>query len=474
MVKKRLRKQGIKFRFLAVRALCFITVISSLNCFAQNSINYKKLIPELAAPYVNRNDFSGVILIADSKNILYTQAFGYADLAFNIPVTTKSKFRIASITKTFTASAILRLQEKGKLSVSDHLNKYYPSFPKADSITIEQLLTHSSGVPEIDMSVTDNKYYSIDDVIDLFRNKPFLFEPGTNQSYSSTGYVLLAKVVEIVSGHSYQDFLKNDFLNPFSMNQTGILNQKSIVPGLVSPYVPGNAYASLQRPPWQNMDLYTGSGCLYSSAEDIYKWTKAIIKNDKTEISKASFPYGWSRGSIGNSSYIGQTGGIPGVVSDITYFRNKDIYIICISNIGSAAFFEIRNELRNIVLGKPVDEPTTYSKYEIRYPDRNSFSGNYKLDNGNIMQIKNEDGNFYYKWLNIPSYSAPLTPIGENSFFSRWDYAFIKFNSDGALNWIQNGTKTLGTKTLGTKTLGAKTLGAKTLGAKTLGAKASK
>jgi len=168
------------------------------------------------------NDFSGTVLVSKNDSILLKKAYGFADYEWKVKNTIDSKFSLASVSKQFTAVAILQLAENKKLSLEDHLNKYFTGFPDGDKITLKMMLSHNSGLDmdydELYLSKTDlNK----DSVYTYLAKKPLLFKPGTSTGYSNIGYYLLAQIIEKVSGQSYAAYLKQNLFEKAKMYNSG-------------------------------------------------------------------------------------------------------------------------------------------------------------------------------------------------------------------------------------------------------------
>ena len=166
------------------------------------------------------------MLVARDGKVLLSHGFGMADLSHDVPITPTTKFRIGSVTKQFTAAAILKLQEEGRLSVNDKLSKFFPDFPRGDEVTIHHLLTHTSGIKSFtskpDFMATVTSPATSDQMIDSFKNDPFDFDPGEELSYNNSGYFLLGLIIEKVSGKSFNDYLRDTFFEPLGMHDTGV------------------------------------------------------------------------------------------------------------------------------------------------------------------------------------------------------------------------------------------------------------
>ena len=213
------------------RALAFVVLLSASTCADE--------IPDRLSAYMDAaakaEKFNGSVLVAKDGEILFAKGYGLANAEHQVPNTPETKFRLGSITKQFTAMAILILQEQSKLKVEDPIGKYLADAPKAwEGVTIHHLLTHTSGVP----SYTDDPSYgkkmtqpeTVKSMIARFKDKPLEFEPGEKFHYSNSGYFLLGAIIEKVSGKSYEAFLKEAIFDPLGMTDTGYDQHATVLP----------------------------------------------------------------------------------------------------------------------------------------------------------------------------------------------------------------------------------------------------
>jgi D-alanyl-D-alanine carboxypeptidase len=189
------------------------------------------------APLVASHDLNAVVLIARGDKPVVQRAYGMASFELGKPLDASSRFRIASITKTFTAAAIVILIERGKLSYDDRLSKFEPAFPNAEKITIRQLLLHRSGVPNPDLEPCSGA--TLNDVVANLAKKKLWFEPGTSGGYSNGGYAMLAHVIEKASGKPWETFLRDEIFTPLHLDATMRDAEELLVPGRASGYAAG-------------------------------------------------------------------------------------------------------------------------------------------------------------------------------------------------------------------------------------------
>jgi CubicO group peptidase (beta-lactamase class C family) len=225
------------------------------------------------------HDFSGVVLIARNGKILFAQAYGMANLEHDVPNTIDTKLRLASITKQFTAAAILILQERGKLSVNDSISSYLRDCPGPWSpITLYQLLSHSSGIYSFTESSDNDRYDPLPtpvlDTVARFKDKPLDFLPGQGFHYSDSGYLLLGYVVEQASGEKYEAFLEENVYKPLHMKDSGYDHPQPILKHRAQGYALKNG--SIVNSAFMAMDTPFGGGSQYSTVKDLLLWDQAL------------------------------------------------------------------------------------------------------------------------------------------------------------------------------------------------------
>ncbi len=294
--------------------------------------------------------FSGSVLIAKSGEVLLNKGYGMADYDNSIPNNPHKVFYVASVTKQFTATAIMMLQERGLLSTTDTLDKYFPDFPEGEKISIHNLLTHTSGLKDFyPQSVVETKVYTPDDLINIFKGKLLNFEPGKKYQYSNSNYALLGAIIEKVSGISYEDFLRENIFKPLEMNSTGF-NLKDFPADNQT-----KGYINIQRQEDSNHKvtymtsksrifeptmLYS-AGNICTSTEDLYKWdqalyTEKIVKKETLEKMFTPFMenygYGWTIMKWGSNNMIFHAGKTFGYYSVIVRYPDTKYVLIILSN----------------------------------------------------------------------------------------------------------------------------------------------
>jgi CubicO group peptidase (beta-lactamase class C family)/pimeloyl-ACP methyl ester carboxylesterase len=283
--------------------------------------------------------FSGSVLIARNGEVILSKGYGEADREQQVINTAQTKFRLSSLTKQFTAMAILILQAQGKLNVQDRICTHLPNCPTSwQAITIHQLLTHTSGIPDFtrlpDYSSTMALPSSPTETIARFKNKPLEFQSGKKFSYSNSGYILLGAIIEEVSGKSYEAFLKEHIFVPLQMVNSGYDHNKG---DLAVGYRDQANVAD-----FVDMSIPYAAGGLYSTVEDLYRWDQALY-TDKlipkslrdqmfTSFGGFGYGYGWGIGKEGDRPVASHIGGVQGFSSSIARYPNDKVVIIVLGN----------------------------------------------------------------------------------------------------------------------------------------------
>jgi len=313
--------------------------------------------------------FSGSVLAAHNGQVLLSKGYGPANREHDVPATPQTKYRIGSITKQFTAAAILVLQQRGTLSVQDPVRKHVPDAPAAwDAVTIHHLLTHTSGIININALPDYSKMLTAtltprENVARLF-DKPLQFEPGSKYQYSNSGYILLGHIIEIVSGKTYGEFLRENIFEPLGMRSSGYDDPKAILPHRASGY--NLEKTGLVHAPYRDMSIPYAAGALYSTVEDYYRWDQALY-SDKL-LSKASrdamftaykdsYGYGWTIIRQFDRTRIAHGGVMHGFASFAVRFPDEKVCVVVFSNINMAPSGEIAPGLAGLLFGADVEWP---------------------------------------------------------------------------------------------------------------------
>ncbi|HEX3111379.1 MAG TPA: serine hydrolase domain-containing protein [Thermoanaerobaculia bacterium] len=379
-------------------------------------------------PVTKSHDFNGVVLIARGDRVVWQKAYGNADWDLQVPLTMQSKFRVASITKTFTAAAVSILAERGKLAYTDPLSKFIPDFPKGDKITIRQLLGHQSGVPNPDSQTCSSA--SLTDIVAELAKKPLWFEPGTSNGYSNGGYALLARVVEVASGKSWKDFLRDEIFQPLALGETTVDVQGAVVPRRARGFVPGPGAAGIEHARCEGAWAAFGSGAVISSANDLYRWARDVRNDKPFKRTALEYPYGWGKRNYFGKNAIEQSGIVNGFSSYVAAYLDEDLYIVVLSNVQTGELTDVGKGLAAVALGveppKLTPSPATVVSTA---KERAEWTGKFRDPNIATTSIFESDGTLYLRWENSPD-AVYLAPTAPSQAFDREDSINLTLSDD--------------------------------------------
>jgi CubicO group peptidase (beta-lactamase class C family) len=356
--------------------LFFILTHTSFVAFAQTQ---NDRLDTLIQSYANLNKYSGNVLIAKEDKVIFEKSYGLANREFDIPNSRNTKFRIASLTKQFTAVLILQLVEAGKLNLSTPISEYLPYFRKeiGDGITIHQLLTHTAGLPEYTERVDffsdiSKNSYTHKEFIQKFCSDTLLSKPGTEYKYSNTDYYILGAIIEEITHKSYAEVLQKNILDVAKMKNTGVENSSTIIKEKAKGYnFNSNTYSNAEY-----IDILStifSAGVIYSTTNDLLLWDKALY-SDKL-ISKRSRDlmftpvlanYGYGVGITkfvvpdlhNEMHFIFHQGAINGFRAIMTHIVNENVLIIILCNNFDTDLNPINNAIFSILHNQPYTIPS--------------------------------------------------------------------------------------------------------------------
>lgn len=319
--------------------------------------NKPSLIAQKVDAFLNEKAFRGSVLIAKEGKILFSKGYGLANEEVKSANTPQTVFRLGSITKIFTAIAILQLQEKLLLDVQDPIKKFLPDYPCGDEITIHHLLSHSSGI----FSITDLSYIgevqrqklTLEQILEHFQNVPLKFKPGSDCEYSDSGYILLGAIIESITKMPYGDYIQNHIFDRLRMHSSFYEYPCLLIPFRASGYAK-QQNGTLRHANFIDMSFPHAAGGLVSTVEDLYKLDRALkeetlLSQDSmddllaiqasSEKNKIAYSYGLrigpqNQGMEGcHKSIIGHFGAIDGFVAAFVRYGDEDLTIILLSNV---------------------------------------------------------------------------------------------------------------------------------------------
>jgi len=425
---------------MALLCLIFSFLIATTT-FAQTN---QQQFDSLTNGQFPKDGAGAVVYISKGDQVLYKKAFGKANIELDVDMTPEHIFRLGSVTKQFTATLILMLAEQGKLSLQDDIRKYLSDFPqKQKVITIEALLTHTSGVINYTglPSFTEElkrKDLSPKQLVDLFAAEPLEYEPGTDYKYSNSGYILLGYIIEKITGKAYVECIDETIFKPLGMNHSYYDSPTKIIPGRVAGYVQRNGV--YRNADYLSMTLPYAAGSLMSTAGDLQKWYNGLhdgklIKPDILRKALTSFKlssgrltgygYGWETGNVQGRPSVKHIGVVNGFFTYLAYLPQENISISILRNCDSPYDPDIlTSKLLAVTLGKPYD----YSPVILKPAELEPFQGLYNVKNGGKYSVRLQDGNLMYYYPGGPK--TRLVPLGKDQFVLENSLNMFKFTRD--------------------------------------------
>jgi CubicO group peptidase (beta-lactamase class C family) len=316
-------------------------------------------IDSVVTDFTTKDIFSGAVLIAKDENVLLSKGYGLANREWDIPKTSQTKFLIGSVTKQFTAMGILLLQQQGKLTIQDLVCQYIDDCSDAwKDITIYHLLTHTSGIPDYinnvpNFAATQRQKTSPKQLILGFMEKELSFKPGSQWSYSNSGYVVLGYIINKITNHQYPVFLKEGIFEPLELTNTSYAFDGKVVNQLAQGYISADTKADL----FDISEFYAAGG-IYSTVENLHHWNQLLFggKLVKADTLDAMFKEAVSTGQTApfdqyafglfatnqeGHRVIWHPGGAPGFAAVMAYLPEEKISIVILSNNQNAQLDQI-------------------------------------------------------------------------------------------------------------------------------------
>lgn len=395
-------------------------------------------------PYVRSRNFSGAVLIAHGDRVLVRKAYGLANEELGVPNAPETRFHIASVSKSFTAAAVLRLEEQGRLRVQDPLARFVPDYQGGDRITLHHLLAHTSGIRNVNQlpgyDERSRQPWTLEQIVGWFRNEPLEFEPGSRYRYSNSNYNLLAYVVEKASGEVFGEYLRRNVLGPAGLRDTAHHGDAAaLVPGRASGYVPTGP-DGLENAPFIDWSIKTGNGSLYSTVDDLHRWVLSL-RSGKV-IGPASLDrmlsdhgdgvgYGWFIRK-GPPRSFGLSGRSPGYAASLEHFVDEDLVVVVASNVYSSLTQSMAPDLAAIARGeerrpllpeRPADVP---AEVRARYAGRYRFGCDFAFNPGLLAEVRPAGDGLVL----VGGGTTYLIPLSAEKFLDRLYGGTVSFRSD--------------------------------------------
>lgn len=396
------------------KTLIYISIILLCSCSADSENQTAKKIKDIEDKLETMSKqvgYSGTVLIAEGEEIVLEKAYGFANLAHQVPNKINTKFGIASMGKMFTAVAIMQLMEQKKLNLQNRVGELLPDYPNVtvrDSVTVEQLLVHTSGLTDFFNEKFEYRakhtVRTIDDYFILFKEDDLLFSPGSQFSYSNAGYIVLGMIIENLTGETYYDYVKKNIFDKAGMKNTGNYETDKSIENLAEGYIKKDVDGIWTISTYMKGARGSSAGGAYSTAGDLLKFALAL-KNHKliseeslnlmiSDHNQHGYGYGFSLNEFNGIEVYGHNGGAHGVSGELDIYRDMDYIVVTLSNKGPLdGWVDVRSMIREVLAGS-TEETNRYlgSKELIDIYESEGFDAA-------IAKLKSMEGNISDKYL---------------------------------------------------------------------------
>ena len=409
------------------------------------------LAPELADLYLSSEIEKGSagfsVIVSRKGKELFCRGYGLARVKGGVAAGPETPFRIGSVTKQFTSVAILKLQEDGKLKVSDRLSKFFPEFPRGGEVTLHHLLSHTSGIhsytsdPDFLKGVT--KPVKAADLVEKISKAPFDFDPGRHLNYSNSGYFLLGLVVEKASGQPYGEYLQEKFFKPLGMKNTGVHRRGSEPAGEAYGYT--RKESGYRRAVNWDMSWAGGAGALYSTVRDLDRWNEGLfalkVLNKKSleraftpvkplgKGGKVFYAYGWIIQSHRGLREVAHSGGLHGFQSYLARYPEQNLTVAVLANAEFSPGVKAENIAELWLAAEMEPRLERKEKKGIAGKSYEDYAGRYDYGSG-VMTVEREGDRLFAQLARQPRFE--IFPAGNDEFFWKVVEARVKFERDGA------------------------------------------
>lgn len=396
------------------RIIAAITAVTLLVAplWARAADNFTEQAGDMLGSIYTGQTPGAVVVVSRDDEVVFNEAFGMASLELDVPLATDHVLRLASLTKQYTAAAILALVEDGKLSLDDSLSKFLPDFPVGE-VTVHQLLNHTSGIKSYTGiegymdSERVRKHLSTEELVAVFADKPVDFAPGEQWAYNNSGYVLLGAIIEQVTDQPWNEFIRQRLLEPLSVESTNAYADSMLLPGRVPGYAgpadePENAdYLSMTQP--------HAAGALMSTALDVDRWQRALhggevlkdalyqrmITADEVSMDirdGQNYGYGLMAADWRGQPAIHHGGGINGFTAFAFWLPQEALSIVVLTNRAGPGWStqDVALRLAGLAMDKPY--PGELPEMELPEEELKAFQGTYRIDDEVVRTIRFDDG----------------------------------------------------------------------------------
>lgn len=433
-------------RFIMFVAVCLFVFQTASAQSTPPARQIKAKVDEYMKAAVEFERFSGTILIARDGKPIVSKGYGMANVEFDAPNTPDTVFRLASVSKQFTAAAIMMLQERGKLNTSDLACKYLAECPAAwQPITIRHLLTMTHGIPGIsalEIGSLRGLPIPMDQWYEVTSKKPLEYAPGEKFKYLNAGYTVLGLIIERISGKSYGEFLQENIFTPLGMKRTGYEDPLRIIKNRATGYkqLPGDRITNV---PYREIIRMYSAGGIYSTTQDLLLWDQALYTEkllSKKSIDEMftpykdmypgkSYAYGWWTSQKFSRQELAHGGNATGFITYIARYPSDRVTVIVLSNNQSGSSGKISNVLSAIVFGAKYEIPKERKAIAVASAVLEKYVGEYQAQfPPTNYKITIENGKLMFQ--EIDFIKAEMFAESETDFFLKTADMQIKFVKD--------------------------------------------
>lgn len=425
------------------KKLLFFASIGAVAASGFAQVSDQQALSAFLRPLIERHIFSGSVVVARGGQTIAEEHAGLANRELLVPVTAATRFYVASVTKSFTAAAILMLRDGGALSLDDQIRKFMPDFPHGE-VTIRQLLTHTSGFQHPvfypDYYELAKRSYTPAEAVALFKDRAVIGPAGAQRRYSDYNYIVLARIVEIVSGKTYGEFLSDRIFRPQHMETAGNhVGWSEMVPNRASGYQP-IAIADFQNARYYDYSIGTGASSLYMSAEDLSRWIAALGEGRVLGVKSTQELVGTSEGAgilqsrtVAGHRAIALSGwDNVGFTSDALYFSDAKLTVVVTSNMNDSGIASyISDAVAESLLSRKKLLAPEFLKHA---SDVDRYVGTYRLGSdfyvpGQELQLVKVGDQLCERQKN-PDRLMGLIPMADGSFMYRSHWSRVTFQQE--------------------------------------------
>jgi CubicO group peptidase (beta-lactamase class C family) len=430
--------------------LAFLLAPSQTSVPTQDSASraIEQRIDRFVRPYAASNNFTGVILVRRRGRIQMNKGYGMANYELGVPNSPWTRFHIASVTKPFTAAAILLLEERGKLSLDDSVSHHLPGYPNGGRIRIKHLLEQTAGIPNLgsgpDWAREERLPHTTEELVALFKDLPLEFEPGSQVRYSNSNYNLLTLIIEKVSAQSYESFLRDNIWKPLGLRSTvDGTDMSRLIPNRATGVEPAGI-RDVGLPRYIDWSSRKGSGSLVSTALDLDRFAEALYGGKllqpaslaKIVAPAEGFAYGWSRGERFGRKLMRGSGRSPGYNASVQRYLDDGTTVIVLSNsyspVGQDSVFLAG--IHAAVFG-PAPAPPALLPVPVKPGSLSELAGQYQMPEDYFvpnatLELVDRGKHLEAVWSN--GARNTIYPVGPGRFLDRNFWADVSFVRDSA------------------------------------------